>query len=114
MRRNCPNCGATTSEPYCPYCGTPLYTTEEALFGCIGKTVHMFYENDDGTLHAFDILVSSIEQEQETETYYTDSSIYTNIVPMSELMIRATLRDPNFDFWKQHIIKHRKGWNDER
>lgn len=100
--RNCPNCGAVAEGTYCSYCNTPLYTKEEALRGSIGKTVHMFYEND-GKLHAMDVVVDEIESSNSFSLYENDG-VYMRVVSSSEVLIHARVQDLDISKWKTELL----------
>lgn len=82
---SCPNCGANvTGKPFCDYCGTALYSQEDAFNGMRGKKAHIWYE-EDGHIVCCDAYISDVTFDYE----------YTNLwsagIPVAQILNRTTL-----------------------
>ena len=105
MKAKCPNCGAPGGKDYCDYCGTPLYTPYDVVDELRGKLAHVWFENDDGTVHCMDLFVKRAEFESEYADYYADAAIYQTIRTCQNLVIESELRDPDISQWKDYLAK---------
>ena len=105
--RNCPNCAAPVTGPYCDYCGTPTYTPTDAVGGARGKRVHCWYE-DGGVKHCFDMFVGSISTETEYTTLRTDFGPCASVPGRTTLGIEAEMLDLDRDAWHGLLMR----WDD--
>ena len=101
--KNCPNCGGAVNNIFCEYCGTPLYTPQEAIEKCRGKVCHIWYEDDNNNKIIFDMYIGSIVNNYEHQTFYSTNKPYY-FLPVEQLIeLTGSLRDIDKKKWREVV-----------